>query len=69
MKIKLTVVKTTEDKFMVNASTSVTNGSMRPKKKELAFDAAQVFDDLDGVKAFIGKIITDPDAEGKIGTK
>ena len=60
MKIELTVVKTTEDKFMVKASTSVTNGSMRPEKKE---------PDLDGVKAFIGKIITDLDAEGKIGTK
>lgn len=60
MKIELTVVKTSEDKFMVKASTSVTNGSMRPKKKEL---------DLDGVKAFVGKIITELDAEGKIGTK
>lgn len=61
MKIELTVTKTADgEKYMVKASTSATNGSMRPKKKELA---------LDDVKAFVGKIITDLDNEGKIGTK
>lgn len=60
MKIELTVTKTSDDKYMVKASTSVTNGSMRPKKKEL---------NLDDVKAFVGKIITELDEDGKIGTK
>lgn len=60
MKIELTISKTDVDKYSLKATTSVTSGSTKPKKKDL---------DIDEVCDFIKSVITDLDEKGKIGIK
>jgi hypothetical protein len=60
MKIELTVFKSNADKYSVKVTTSVTNGSIKPKSKELTAD--ETCD-------FIKQVIVDLDEKGKIGTR
>lgn len=60
MKIEFTIFKNDADKYTVKATTSLTNGYIKPDKKEL---------DINEVCDFFKEMITNLDEKGKIGTK